>query len=87
MQPQTSYHVSAPAGVREDEAVNASHCGHQDNDVGVCLTDRDSAHNGCVLKAVANPTPCQHHVQGGLLQLQHIPICSPEDTMQMPKQG
>lgn len=83
---KASYRLGASAGVWEDETVNAGHGGHKDNDMGVRLADRDSAYNGCVLQAVTNPAPGQHHVQGGLLQLQHVSTCSPEDTMQMPKQ-
>lgn len=49
VEPKASYCLGASAGVWEDETVNAGHGGHQDNNMGVRLTDRDSAHNGCVL--------------------------------------
>lgn len=76
--------MCTPAGVREDEAVNAGYRRNQHHHVTVGLADRHSANDGCVLQTVANPAAGQHHVQGGFLQLQHIPTCSPEDKVQMP---
>ena len=49
VEPKASYCLGVSAGVWEDETVNAGHGSHQDNNMGVRLADRDSAHNGCVL--------------------------------------